>query len=105
MSESGLPALDHTMQDTNIWLKGSAANILTSRRGPTPTVRCVQCGTPCAISLTSDSAVHLGAQCTYPAESIMRGSIRPANQRRIEAFRSSPIVSCSNCRGNFPWTR
>ncbi len=47
MSEIGVTALDHTVQETNIWLKaiGSASR---SRADSRPTTRCARCCMCCA---------------------------------------------------------
>ena len=61
MSESGVPALDHTVQETNIWLKAIAKQLhLEERHHAYSALRAVLHAL--RDRLTPDSAIHLGAQ-------------------------------------------
>jgi uncharacterized protein (DUF2267 family) len=61
MAESGVAALDHTIQETNIWLKATAEQLhFEDRHHAYSALRAVLHAL--RDRLTPDSAVHLGAQ-------------------------------------------
>jgi uncharacterized protein (DUF2267 family) len=61
MSESGVAALDHTVQETNIWIKATAKQLhFEERHHAYSALRAVLHAL--RDRLTPDSAVHLGAQ-------------------------------------------
>jgi uncharacterized protein (DUF2267 family) len=61
MSESGVPALDHTVQETNIWLKAIANQLhFEQRHHAYSALRAVLHAL--RDRLTPENAVHLGAQ-------------------------------------------
>ena len=61
MSTSGVTALDHTVQETNVWLRESLTSC-TLRIATTLTLRCGPCCMRCATEFPPEVAVHFGAQ-------------------------------------------
>jgi uncharacterized protein (DUF2267 family) len=89
MSESGVPALDHTVQETNIWLKATAKQLhFEDRHHAYSALRAVLHAL--RDRLTPDSAVHLGAQLPMLVRGIyyegwhMAG--KPAEYKNVQDF-------------------
>lgn len=89
MSESGVAALDHTVQETNVWLKGVAKELhFEERHHAYSALRAVLHAL--RDRLTPDSAVHLGAQ--FPL--LIRGIYyegwhlagKPTTDRSVQEF-------------------
>jgi uncharacterized protein (DUF2267 family) len=89
MSESGVPALDHTVQETNIWLKAIADHLhFEQRHHAYSALRAVLHAL--RDRLTPLSAVHLGAQLPLLIRGIyyegwhMAG--KPTSDRSVQDF-------------------
>lgn len=89
MSESGVPALDHTIQETNVWLKAIAERLhFDERHHAYSALRAVLHAL--RDRLTPDSAVHLGAQLPL----LIRGIYyegwhlagKPTSDRNVQDF-------------------
>ena len=89
MTESRVAALDHTIQETNVWLKAAAEQLhLEDRHHAYSALRAVL--HVLRDRLTPDSAVHLGAQLPMLVRGIyyegwhMAG--KPTHDRTAQAF-------------------
>ncbi len=89
MSDTQVPALDHTVQQTNIWLKTLSKELhIEDRHVAYSALRAVL--HVLRDRLTSEQAVHLGAQLPLLVRGIYydgwRLAARPADERQPDAF-------------------
>jgi uncharacterized protein (DUF2267 family) len=102
MSTSALAVLDHTVQETNVWLKAIGEQLQLDRHDAYIALRAVLHAL--RDRLPPEVAVHLGAQLRMLIRAfITKAGTWPESRQKIATSKNLPITSCRHCRHNSHW--